>query len=64
MAYHATTNALLLVDPYNDLLSEGGKAWPRAKAVAEHVNLLDHLRAIVRAARSSCPTIAGNLGTM
>ena len=63
MAYHATTNALLLVDPYNDLLSEGGKAWQR-KAVAEHVNLLDHLRAIVRAARSSCPTIAGNLGTM
>ena len=42
---------LLLVDPYNDLLSDGGKLWPQAKAVGEAVNLLTHLRALVEAAR-------------
>jgi len=29
------TTALLVVDPYNDFISEGGKIWPRIKAVAE-----------------------------
>jgi hypothetical protein len=24
-----------VVDPYNDFISEGGKIWPRIKAVAE-----------------------------
>ena len=28
MTYHPTTTALLLVDPYNDFLSEGGKLCP------------------------------------
>jgi nicotinamidase-related amidase len=51
--YAAYRTALLLVDPYNDLLSEGGKLWPKAKAVAEAVDLLPHLRALVDAARSA-----------
>ena len=51
MTYHPTTTALLLVDPYNDFLSEGGKLWPRVAAIAEDVNLLDHLRVLVKAAR-------------
>jgi len=51
MTYHPTTTALLLADPYNDFLSEGGKVWPRVKAIAEEVKLLDHLRALVAAAR-------------
>jgi nicotinamidase-related amidase len=51
MTYDLKRTALLLVDPYNDFLSEGGKTWPRLKAVAEEVHLLDHLRAIVAAAR-------------
>ena len=49
--YAPNRTGLLLVDPYNDLLSEGGKLWPQAKAVAEAVNLLTHLRALVEAAR-------------
>ena len=52
MSYDLSTASILLVDPYNDFLSEGGKLWPRAKAVAEQVNLLDHLRAIVKVARN------------
>ena len=51
MTYHPATTALLLVDPYNDFLSEGGKIWPRMKAIAEEVKLLAHLRALVAAAR-------------
>jgi nicotinamidase-related amidase len=49
--YTANRTGLLLVDPYNDLLSDGGKLWPRVKAVAETVGLLTHLRALVEAAR-------------
>jgi nicotinamidase-related amidase len=52
MAYNPETTALLLVDPYNDFLSEGGKVWPRVQAIAEEVKLLDHLRALVAAARA------------
>ena len=53
MTYDPKTTALLLIDPYNDFLSEGGKIWPRIKAVAEQVDALVHLRAVVAAARSS-----------
>jgi nicotinamidase-related amidase len=51
MTYDPSTTAILLVDPYNDFLSEGGKLWPRVKAVAEEAKLLDHLRAVVSTAR-------------
>jgi len=39
MNYDPSTTAILLVDPYNDFLSEAGKLWPRVKAVAEGVEL-------------------------
>lgn len=51
--YEPTRTALLLVDPYNDFLSDGGKIWPMVKGVAEEVGLLDHLRAVVAGARSA-----------
>jgi hypothetical protein len=50
--YEPTRTALLLVDPYNDFLSDAGKIWPMVKGVAEEVGLLDHLRAVVVGARS------------
>jgi len=37
--YIKDRTGLLLVDPYNDFLSPAGKLWPRAKEVAEKVNL-------------------------
>jgi nicotinamidase-related amidase len=49
--YIANRTGLLLVDPYNDFLSDGGKLWPDIKAVAEAVDLLAHLRALVEATR-------------
>lgn len=49
--YAADRTGLLLVDPYNDLLSDGGKLWLKAKAVAEAVDLLTHLHTLLEAAR-------------
>jgi len=47
------STALLLLDPYNDYLAEGGKLWPRVQAVAERLELLPHLRQLLAAARAS-----------
>ena len=52
MNHDPSATAILLVDPYNDFLSEGGKLWPRVQAVAEDVHLLKHLREIVSTART------------
>ncbi|MEU4098253.1 isochorismatase family cysteine hydrolase [Streptomyces sp. NPDC026673] len=49
--YEPTSTAILLVDPYNDFLSEGGKVWPALESVATQVGLLDNLRAVVGAGR-------------
>ena len=51
--YESSRTGLLLVDPYNDFLSDGGKLWPMVKGVADEVGLLDHLRSIVTAGRAA-----------
>ncbi|UWU24246.1 cysteine hydrolase (plasmid) [Rhizobium sp. CB3060] len=51
--YSKQTTALLLVDPYNDFLSEGGKVYPRLKPVADEVGLLDNLCRLDRAIRAA-----------
>ena len=33
--YDREITALLVIDPYNDFISEGGKIWDRLKGVAE-----------------------------
>ena len=53
--YEPAHTGLLLMDPYNDFLSEGGKAWPLLKEVATEVGLLDNLRAVTSAARGRHP---------
>ena len=45
--------ALLCIDFYNDFLHEKGKLWPWVKEIAEQVNLLSNLCAIVTAARKA-----------
>jgi len=56
--YERGTTALLLVDPYNDFLAEGGKVWPRIKAVAEVVDLIANLKAIQTAFRAAGMQVA------
>ncbi|MER6565519.1 isochorismatase family cysteine hydrolase [Streptomyces sp. NPDC001093] len=51
--YDPRHTAVLLVDPYNDFLSEGGKIWPRLEPVAQEVGLLDNLRSVVGSARDA-----------
>ncbi|QQE91027.1 isochorismatase family cysteine hydrolase [Azotobacter chroococcum] len=49
--YSRDDAALLLVDPYNDFLSDGGKLNGLAKPVADAVGTLANLRAVVDAMR-------------
>ncbi|MGO4326900.1 isochorismatase family cysteine hydrolase [Cupriavidus sp. 2TAF22] len=51
--YRADRTGLLLVDPYNDFLSEGGKVFPMIKEIAAEVGLLDNLRTTVAAVRKA-----------
>lgn len=45
--------ALLVVDPYNDFISEGGKVWDRLKNVAEANNCIPHMLQVLNAARKA-----------
>ena len=44
---------LLLVDPYNDFISEGGKVWDRIKGVAEANQCIPHMLQVLEAARKT-----------
>ena len=45
--------ALLVIDPYNDFISEGGKYWDRLKAVAEANGCVPHMLQVLNAARKA-----------
>ena len=51
VAYDTQRTALLIIDPYNDFISEGGKVWPRVKAVAEANDCIAHMLQVLSAAR-------------
>ena len=45
--------ALLVIDPYNDFISEGGKIWDRIKTVAEANNCVSHMLRVLEAGRTA-----------
>jgi nicotinamidase-related amidase len=47
------TTALLVIDPYNDFISEGGKIWDRIKDVAEATKTVPHMSQLVATARQA-----------
>jgi nicotinamidase-related amidase len=49
--YDKSVTALLVVDPYNDFISEGGKIWPHIKAVAEANDCVSNMLKVLKAAR-------------
>ena len=51
--YDRNLTALLVVDPYNDFISEGGKIWPRIRAVAEANNCIPHMLEVLNTARKA-----------
>ncbi len=44
---------LVVIDPYNDFISEGGKVWDRLKGVAEANGCVPHMRQTLDAARAA-----------
>jgi ureidoacrylate peracid hydrolase len=53
LTYDRKITGLLVIDPYNDFISEGGKAWPRIRAVAEANDCVPHMLAVLNAAREA-----------
>jgi ureidoacrylate peracid hydrolase len=45
--------ALLVIDPYNDFISEGGKVWNRIKEVAEANRCIPNMLEVLQAARKT-----------
>jgi nicotinamidase-related amidase len=53
VTYDKQVAALLVIDPYNDFISEGGKIWGRIRAVAEANDCVPHMLQILHAARNA-----------
>jgi ureidoacrylate peracid hydrolase len=53
IAYEKQITALLVIDPYNDFISEGGKIWHRIQAVAEANDCVPHMLQVLNAARKA-----------
>src|SRR2546428_333279 len=51
--YIADRTALLIVDPYNDFMSEGGKFFERTKETAEAVGYYANMRKLIPAIRAA-----------
>lgn len=52
-AYDREITGLLVIDPYNDFISEGGKLWGRIRAVAEANGCVPHMLQVLNAAREA-----------
>jgi ureidoacrylate peracid hydrolase len=53
LKFEKDTAGLLLIDPYNDFISEGGKIWDRIKGVAEANDCILHMLQLLTAARKA-----------
>jgi nicotinamidase-related amidase len=53
MTFDGYLTGLLVIDPYNDFISEGGMVWDRLKGVAEANQCVPHMEGILHAARAS-----------
>ena len=53
VTYEKEITALLVIDPYNDFISEGGKVWDRLKTVAEENACVPHMLQVVNASRNA-----------
>ena len=47
------TTGLVVIDPYNDFISEGGKVWDRLKTIAETNQCVPHMTEVLGAARTA-----------
>lgn len=52
LTYEPELTGLLIVDPYNDFLSEGGKLFELSRSTLEAHNVVEHMREVLAAARA------------
>src|SRR5258708_27229657 len=53
VTYEKEITALLVIDPYNDFISQGGKIWDHIQAVAEANDCVPHMLQVLNAARNA-----------
>jgi len=53
VTYENDITGLVVIDPYNDFISEGGKVWDRLKAVTEAVGCVPNMLEVLDSARSA-----------
>jgi ureidoacrylate peracid hydrolase len=53
VTYDKELTALLVIDPYNDFISEGGKLWDHIRAVAQANDCVSHMLQVLNAARKA-----------
>lgn len=53
VTYDKQLTGLLVIDPYNDFISEGGKIWDRVKGVAQANGCIPHMLQVMAAARKA-----------
>ncbi len=53
LTYDKEITALVVIDPYNDFISAGGKIWDRVKAVAETNNCIPNMLQVLNETRKA-----------
>jgi nicotinamidase-related amidase len=53
LSFEPAITGLLVIDPYNDFVSKGGKIWDRLSGVAEANNCVPHMLQVLNAAREA-----------
>lgn len=53
VAYDKAATGLLVIDPYSDFISPGGKVWDRLKGVIEGNGCVTHMQQVLDAARGA-----------
>jgi len=53
LTYEREITGLVVIDPYNDFISEGGKIWDRIKGVAEDNQCIPHMIQVLEASRKA-----------
>ena len=53
LSYDREITALLVIDPYNDFISEGGLFWDRLKGVEQANNCVSHMHEVLEASRQA-----------
>jgi ureidoacrylate peracid hydrolase len=51
--YRKNLTGLVVIDPYNDFISEGGKVWDRLKGVADANGCVQHMSQVLEATRNA-----------